>query len=239
MLTHSRLVTIATSLLSMALFAPAQAMSINKSIEIAAGSESSGQSSVNGSITVGNEARVSGALETVNGAIRIGERAVVGDLQTVNGGISVGASATAGDIDGVNGSIRLARQVRVTGAISVVNGRITVADGSRIDGNVSNVNGELQVLASEIGGNLSTVNGDVLLTDRSIVTGDLVVEKPSGWNWKNQREPRVVIGPGAVVEGKLRLERRVGLFIHDSARVGGVTGEMRLDDAVRFSGDRP
>jgi hypothetical protein len=68
--------------------------------------------------------------------------------------------------------------------------------------------------------------------------GDLVVEKPRGSS-NNSRMPRVVIGPGSRVEGVIRLEREVKLYISESAEVGGVEGEMTLDDAVRFSGKQP
>jgi hypothetical protein len=37
----------------------------------------------------------------------------------------------------------------------------------------------------------------------------------------------------------IELEREVDLFISESAEVGGVSGEMTMDDAVRFSGDQP
>jgi len=58
------------------------------------------------------------------------------------------------------------------------------------------------------------------------VRGGLLVEKPSmGWfNSGNSRKPRVVIGPGSVVEGALVFEREVELFVHASAKVGAVTG---------------
>ena len=68
--------------------------------------------------------------------------------------------------------------------------------------------------------------------------GDVIVEKPKGWN-NTKGTPRVVIGPGSRVEGVIRLERKVKLYISESAEVGGVEGEMTLDDAVRFSGKRP
>ena len=70
------------------------------------------------------------------------------------------------------------------------------------------------------------------------IEGDLVIDKPSGWN-SSGGMPRVVIGPGSRVEGVIRLEREVKLYISDSAEVGGVEGEMSMDDAVRFSGKRP
>ena len=73
-----------------------------------------------------------------------------------------------------------------------------------------------------------------------MVSGDIIVEKSRGWNWGgNRREPRVVIGPGCRVEGEIRLEREVRLYISETAEVGGVSGEMTMDDAIMFSGSRP
>ena len=69
----------------------------------------------------------------------------------------------------------------------------------------------------------------------------MIVQEPGGWNSRKEktRNPRVVIGPGSRVEGTIVLERKVKLYISESAEVGGVSGEMSMDDAVRFSGDRP
>jgi hypothetical protein len=83
------------------------------------------------------------------------------------------------------------------------------------------------------------VNGDITLTDGAIVRGDIIVEKPGGWNNNSTREPRIIIGPESSVLGTIVLERKVELFISDSAEVGGVSGVMSMDDAVRFSGSRP
>ena len=74
-----------------------------------------------------------------------------------------------------------------------------------------------------------------------MLKGDLVVEKPGGmgWNKKKQRTPRVVIGPGSTVEGRIIAEREIKLYISDTAEVGGVEGVMTLDEAERFSGKKP
>ena len=53
------------------------------------------------------------------------------------------------------------------------------------------------------------------------------------------RPPKITIGPESRVDGVIHLEREVKLFISESAEVGGVEGEMSMDDAVRFSGKRP
>ena len=218
----------------------ASAFSINKSIRLDDGSESSGHSTVNGSITVGSDARVDGSLETVNGTIRVGSNSTVEGLETVNGSIRVDSGVSSRDISSVNGSIRLADRVTVDGDISVVNGKIGMQQGSSVKNSVSNVNGEIEIAGAVIGGDLTTVNGDVSLSDNAVLRGDLVIETSRGWNSdNNSRQPEIVIGPGCEVIGEIRLEREVKLFISESASVGGVSGEMSMDDAIRFSGNRP
>lgn len=229
------------SLLAILLAVPAFAASINKSIKIEAGSDASGASSVNGSVTVGKNATVRGNVKTVNGSVRVDEGATIEDASTVNGGVRVSDHVRARNLSTVNGTIRVGKDVSVAGEIEAVNGKIKVANGSAVADGVSNVNGVIEITGAEIGGDVSTVSGDILLSGKSIVRGDLVVEKPSNWSWNNgkKRKPRIVVGPGSVVEGTIRLEREVDLFISESADVGGVEGEMSMDDAVRFSGETP
>ena len=228
-------------LLCMLLSLPAFAVSINKSVKIEAGAESGGATSVNGSISVGEDAVVDGGLKTVNGTIRIDEGARVENASTVNGSLRLADNVQAKSLSTVNGAVKIGEAVVVDGDVSAVNGRITVAKGSRVAADVGNVNGEISLNGGEVGGDLSTVNGDVELADGAVILGDLVVEKPSGWSWgkEKSRKPRVVIGPGCRVAGVINLEREVKLFISDTAEVGGVTGVMSLDDATRFSGNSP
>ena len=239
MSTRSRVTSAVAGVLALLLFALAHGMDMNKSIKIDSGSQTGGHSTVNGSITVGSEATVDGSVETVNGTIRIDDYARIRDAETVNGSIRMADGVTADDVSSVNGSIRAGQNVVIEGEISVVNGKIDLDPGTRVADDVSNVNGEITITGAEIGGNLSTVNGDVMFTDNSTLAGNLVVEKPGGWGWKNSRKPRIVIGPGATVAGELVLEREVELFISETASVGGVSGEMSMEDAVRFSGNRP
>jgi hypothetical protein len=238
-----KITTLSVALLGLLLVAPANALDINESIKIAAGSEASGASTVNGSVTVGNGATVTGGVETVNGSIRIEENAVIEDAGTVNGSIKIASGVKAEDIDGVNGAIRIGENVTISGEVSVVNGMITVGAGSKIGEDVSNVNGEIRLTGAEVGGNLSTVNGDVALNDGANLHGDLTIEKPGGFNWndddEDDRMPRVTIGPGSKVGGEIIAEREIELYISDTAEVGGVSGVMSMDQAVRFSGKRP
>ncbi len=237
--TH-KFASFSAGLLALLLIAPAYGSSLNKSIKIDAGSEAGGQSSVNGSITVGEGAVINGSLNTVNGSIRIAEDVTLTDAETVNGTVRIASGSSADNVRSVNGSIRLGENVSIGGEVEVVNGRISLDAGTRVAEGVSNVNGEISLSGAEVGGDLSTVNGDVSLNDGSTLHGDLMVEKPGGWGWKdNKRRPKIIIGPNSRVLGNIILEREVELFISDSAEVGGVSGEMSLDDAVRFSGSRP
>ncbi len=227
--------------LVMLMAVPVYGASVNKSIKVAAGSESDGESSVNGSITVGDGAVVSGSLGTVNGAIRVGENAQVKAVETVNGSLTIGSGVKSGGLSTVNGAIGVGSDTTVDGAIEAVNGSISLDNGSSVSGYVENVNGAISLVGSEIAGDLTTVTGNIDLSDASVIKGDIIVEKPGGWNlsWNKSRKPEITIGPGSRVDGKIRLEREVNLFISEKAEVGGVEGVMSLDDAVRFSGKRP
>jgi DUF4097 and DUF4098 domain-containing protein YvlB len=227
-------------LLAMAITGPTAAANMNKSIKIGDGEETEGQSTVNGSISVGSNAVINGSLATVNGTIRVEEGSRVGDVETVNGSVRLSAGVTTDDVGSVNGSIRLGSNCTVEGEVSVVNGKISLDEGTSVADDVSNINGEITLTGAEVGGDISTVNGDVMLSAGSTLRGNLTVEKPGGWGWnRDRRKPKVIIGANSKVLGTIRLEREVELFISDSAEVGDVSGEMSIDDAVRFSGDRP
>lgn len=239
MLSNRKYRALATVLAAMVIGAPALAASLNKSINLGDNSENDGQSSVNGSITVGDNSIVNGSLSTVNGTVRVGENTRLKDAETVNGSIRIGTGSTVDDVESVNGTVRIGEQVTVGGQVEVVNGKISLDKGTRVADGVGNINGEISVAGAEIGGNISTVNGDVTLSDEAILRGDLLVEKPGWGNRGSNRKPKVIIGPGSEVVGSIVLEREVDLFISESAKVGGVSGVMSLDDAVRFSGRNP
>lgn len=231
----------AVGLLALFMAAPALGATVNKSVKIAPGTEAGGASSVNGSISVGEDAVVTGNVKTVNGTIRVDAGATIEKASTVNGGVRIAENVKCNDLSTVNGSVKVGDDATVDGEVTAVNGRITIANGASVADDVSNVNGQMDFTGAEIGGDVKTVNGDISLDEGSVIKGDLVVEKPGGWGWgkSKQRKPRIVIGRNSRVEGVIDLEREVELFIHESARVGDVRGKMSMDDAIRFSGDRP
>ena len=181
-------------------------------------------SKVNGSITAESGQTV-GELQTVNGSIRINSGAVTDDAGTVNGSITVNEKATTGALETVNGSIRVERDVTVNGSIETVNGSVFVDRGSKVRNDVATVNGAIGLVATQLGGGIQTVNGDVTVGIDSAVKGGIKIEKSTSWlQNKPKRDPRVIIGPNAVVEGALVFERPVTLYVHKTARIGPVTG---------------
>lgn len=181
-------------------------------------------SKVNGSITA-EAGQTYGDLETVNGSIRINGGATTDQASTVNGSISVDDKAVTGGLETVNGSIKLGRDVTVNGGVETVNGSIFVDRGGKLKDGVATVNGAIGLVATQVGGGIETVRGDITVGVDSHVRGGLRVQKSQGmFNIEPKRDPRIIIGPNAVVEGSLVFERQVKLYVHKSAKIGTVTG---------------
>jgi len=180
-------------------------------------------SKVNGSVSA-DAGQAYGDLETVNGSVSIAAGATVEDASTVNGSITVGDKAQAASLETVNGAIRVGKDVQVRKDVETVNGSIFIDRGTTIGGNVDTVNGAIGLVGTRLAGGIETVNGDITVGIGSHVKGGIKVEKPRGWSIKPRRDPRIIIGPNAVVEGPLVFERPVTLYVHTSARIGAVTG---------------
>ena len=197
----------------------------------------SGAGTVNGSIHV-PAGQHSGAVGTVNGSIRIDDGASGGPARTVNGGIDVGAHASADSVTTVNGHVTLGAGAHVSHEVTSVNGAMDLESGADVGGGLKNVNGQITLKTAHVGGGLSTVGGDIDLSGESRVEGGILVHEPGGWfggSSSRPRKPRIVIGPGAVVQGNLRFEREVELYVSERATVGPITGAT----AIRFAGDHP
>ena len=180
-------------------------------------------SHVNGGITA-ETGETYGDLETVNGGISVHSRAIAGDVETVNGGIDLEDDAQVRSASTVNGGIDAGQRVRVADGVETVNGGIHFDFNSRIGGDLETVNGGITVKQTEVGGQIHTVQGDITIGAKSVVRGGILVEKPHGIHFGRQRTPRIVIGPEATVQGTLRFDREVELFVHPSAKIGPVVG---------------
>jgi DUF4097 and DUF4098 domain-containing protein YvlB len=183
---------------------------------------------VNGSVHVaaaaGAAAAAPQAAETVNGEIRIDDNAAVTTATTVNGGIHLGSNATASTLKTVNGGITVGSNSHVAKDAASVNGSMTLRDGAEVLGSVSNVNGKIELTAAHVAGGIKTVSGDIAIHGPSRVEGGILIEKNSQLLQLGSGVPRVEIGPGATVQGQLRFEREVKLYVSDKATIGPVTG---------------
>lgn len=181
---------------------------VNGSVQVEAGQAAGDLSTVNGSVTVGSDA-VAAEVDTVNGSVRIGDRARIGQASTVNGAITVGA-----------GSV-------VDGPLETVNGGITLRERARVAGGAQTVNGDLRLEGAEVRQGLTTLNGDIHVGTGSRLYGGIHVEKNRNKSWFGsgpQRNPRVTIEQGATVEGPLRFEREVDLYLAPGVQVAAIEG---------------
>jgi hypothetical protein len=190
---------------------------------------------INGSIHV-PAGEQPGAVATVNGSIEVDDNAAVTSAKTVNGGVHLGDHATGTSLASVNGAISLGAGAHVSGSLSSVNGELTLGEGAEVAGALSNVNGKITLTGAHVGGGIRTINGSMSITGASHVEGGILVKQPSGLVVETSRDvPRIVIGPGATVQGELRFERTVQLYVSDKATIGTVTGAT----PIPFTGDTP
>jgi len=196
--------------------------------------DSQGGHSVNGMVRV-PDGEKTGDLSTVNGSIQIGNNVTLATARTVNGSISVGNHTSADALSTVNGSITLADGVHVSQTVRSVNGALSLDSGDAIRGSIANVNGAIHLNAAYVGGGITTANGDITVEGASHVDGGILVEKiESGW-FQLSSTPRVVIGPGSVVTGTLRFDRKVELYVSTNAKIGPVIGAT----PQRYPGEGP
>ena len=179
---------------------------------------------------------------SVNGSVEIGAHAVVNRAETVNGHVTVHEHAAVGSVKTVNGAIDIEQAAHVAGNVGLVNGRTTLAAGADVGGHLSNVNGSIQLTAAHVGGGIETTNGDLTVGENSRVEGGILYnENHEGWfnfsffGFGKSKLPQVVIGPGAIVKGKLRFRQDVKLYVSDQATIDSVEGAT----VIKFSGSHP
>ncbi|MBN8714993.1 MAG: hypothetical protein J0H50_13710 [Xanthomonadales bacterium] len=208
------------------------------SVNIPSGSSVSDANTVNGAVNVASNAKA-GDASTVNGSINVADGSQVADAETVNGSIKLGERATAKKATTVNGSVTLDRGATVNGDATTVNGDLRLAPGATVHGSLTNVNGHITVDGAHIGAGITTANGNIDITGNAVVDGGIKVEESKGIltvHLGKDKLPRIVVGPGATVNGPLDFERPVTLYISDQAHV---SGPINGAQAVKFSGATP
>jgi hypothetical protein len=181
---------------------------VNGSVRVEAGQQAGSISTVNGSVTIGAAARTE-EVETVNGSVRIEDRAVVDEVETVNGGITAASG------------------VEVRGDLETVNGSITLREGVRVGGGLENVNGDMLLEGAEVQQGIETTNGDIRLAAGTRLLGGIHVEESRSQSWfgkRSDRNPRISIEQGAVVQGPLHFEREVDLYVAPGVTLPEVQG---------------
>ncbi len=192
-----------------------------------------GSNRINGSVHV-LAGKPPVAAASVNGGIRIDADASVTSAETVNGSIELGTHGTADALRTVNGSILLDEGARVARSVESVNGTLTLHKDAEVLGSLVNVNGKISLDSAHVAGGIKTVDGDIDVLGATRVEGGIKVQKPdSALIHVGTSAPRIVIGPGAVVQGELAFERPVRLYVSDKASIGTVTGAT----PIPFTGD--
>ena len=165
-----------------------------------------------------------GRLATTNGSIRLADGVTAGPASTTNGSISTGNDVTAEHLSTVNGSIRAANE-RASRRVETVNGSVLIERAARRRQS-RHRHGAIGLIATDVRGAVEMSTATTIGIG-SHVHGGVRVRKV-GSNWMpirvSTRRQRVIIGPGAVVDGPLEFEREVLLYVHDTARIGAVTG---------------
>ncbi len=188
---------------------------------------------VNGSVRVAPGDHVD-SIGTVNGDVTVGDNAVVGDVHTVNGPIDIGSHVAAQAVKAVNGPVTIGSGSKVAHGITTVNGTVTLKEAD-VAGAVKNVNGHVVLDGAHVAGGIQTVEADIDLKGGAHLEGGIWVEKSGGWVSVGKRRPRIVIGPGSTVQGDLRFDHEVDLYVSDKATIGPVTGAT----PVPFTGEQP
>jgi hypothetical protein len=178
-----------------------------------------------------------GNLQTIHGSIHIGERSKVGDVRTIDGAVVLAKGSGANSVRSLDGTVRLEEDAKVVHRVSTAGGSIVLDDHADIAGRVSTADGEIRLRNAHVGGGIVTRRGSINVGSGSRVENGIRVTRSfclciNGGSFSN---PRVVIGPGAVVRGPLIFERKVTLYVSDTATIGEVVGAT----AVRFSGLSP
>jgi cytoskeletal protein CcmA (bactofilin family) len=201
--------------------------------DISIDGDGNGNNKVNGSVHIAAGQPAEDA-RTVNGSVHVDDNAAVSSATTVNGSVRLGAHATAASMKTVNGAISLGDGAHVSGKAGSVNGDLTLGNNSEVAGSLTNVNGKISLSSAHVAGGIRTVNGNISIMGTSRVEGGILVEKPNSIMFNNE-DPVIVIGPGAVIQGEMKFERKVKLYVSDKATIGTVSGAT----PIAFSGETP
>lgn len=207
-------------------------------LSTAVGAQDESQYLFNGEHSVRLAADVeAGNLQTTHASIHIGERSKVGDVKTIDGEVVLGKGSRANSVRSLDGAVRLEEGVKIVHRVATAGGAILLDDHVDVAGPVSTADGEIRLESAHVGGGIITRRGNIHVGGGSRVENGIRVRRSFCLciNGGSLTNPRVVIGPGAVVQGALIFERKVTLYVSSTATIGEVVGAT----SVRFSGVSP
>lgn len=181
---------------------------------------------VNGEV-VAAEGQTYDRLSTVNGQVHVARGVTANEAKTVNGQVLIEQNVKLGKASTVNGQLQVGEGSTIEHEVSTVNGGIRLANRVRVGGDVTTVSGGIELDGAEVGGSLTTRNGDIELDDGAHVRGNINVKKKNdgGWSWGKDDPIVVRICATCVVDGELRFERPVDLYVQPGAKIGKVIGD--------------
>jgi hypothetical protein len=231
----------------------------NESIRVDSGKTAGDVRTTNDSVNIASGAKVQ-TVSNTNGEIELADNAEARELRTTNGNITIGAHGrVTGGVTTTNGSVRLGQGAEIGGKVTAINGSADL-DGAHVAGGIETRQGAVTIgHGSKVEGGVKTIDGAITIGAGVTVTGGLLIEPADnsrcthdcndtgtttfsglmaaifGSKQSDTAKPQVVIGPGAVVQGKLDFRRDVDLEVSDRAKIGAVNGAT----AKMFAGEKP
>ncbi|MEQ8822698.1 MAG: hypothetical protein RLY93_20870 [Sumerlaeia bacterium] len=176
---------------------------------------------VSGNLTIG-EGGSTGPIEMTSGNVTLaGSNFVEGSIESVSGNVTGGENVSVSrNVEVLSGNIAFGPESKVGGRVESISGTVTL-DGVRVSDKVDTVSGAITIRGGKVKGGVKSAFGDITLADGakveegvSIYRNDRLPQSPPG-------PPRILIGPDVEIEGGLKFERPVELFVHPSASIGG------------------
>lgn len=159
-----------------------------------------------GTVGVGPQARLLGAVRLRAGNVEVGEGSeVTGPITIDHGNVDLGGRVRSGGIKVASGTVRIGPEAIVAGPLELASGLIAL-QGATVEQPVTLVRGRLEVGAG------------------SVLARGLVVRNPGKLE---QDSTYVVIAEGAHVSGPIRTEGLVRLIVAPGADVAGASFQGR------------
>ena len=206
-------------------------------------------STLGGDIRLANHVQA-GDVSSISGNISTAENVTVDEVSSINGNIRIGTgNRIKGDINNATGQTYIDRRTQIQGNLGTAIGAVGIVD-STIHGNITAYDSDLTVDAnSRVQGNIfycaSNPKGFISSLFNRLSTNDKQQRTESAQkavcahstiNRKHDAFlPTVIIGKQAIVDGDLTFQRRVRLYVHETAKIGKVNGA----EVIRFNSDKP